>query len=138
MGAKAGRLLRGVTYHFVCQHYLVSQNLSEREVLHVSPCHRVFEPPLRGYFPDTDLLPGAGKLPFPVHGCLARRGCGAAHGADSVGENPAFEDDFPAALLGDVGQRVYAGHQQSRRAENPMRGQQSRPSEHLRGGSRIV
>ncbi len=73
-------------------------------------------------FPDTDLLPGAGKLPFPVHGCLARRGCGAAHGADSVGENPAFEDDFPAALLGDVGQRVYAGHQQSRRAENPMRG----------------
>ena len=50
---------------------------------------------------------------------------------------PAFEDDFTAALLGDVGQRVYAGHQQSRRAENPMRGQQSRPSEYLRGGSRI-
>ena len=102
-----------------------------------------FEPPLRGYFSDTDLLPGAGELPFPVHGCLARRGCGAAHGADSVGENPAFEDDFTAALLGDVGQRVYAGHQQSRRAENPMRGQQSRPSEHLRAAlglynSRIV
>ena len=65
-------------------------------------------------------------------------GCGAAHGSDSVGKNPAFEDDFTAALLGDVRQRVYAGHQQSRRAENPMRGQQSRPSEHLRGGSRIV
>ena len=27
---KAGRLLCGVTYHFICQHYLVSQNLSER------------------------------------------------------------------------------------------------------------
>lgn len=25
MGAKAGRLLRGVTYHSVCQYYLVSQ-----------------------------------------------------------------------------------------------------------------
>jgi len=48
-----------------------------------------------------------------------------------------LKDDFPAALLGDVGQRVYAGHQQSRRAENPMRWQQSRPSEHLRGGSRM-
>ena len=33
---------------------------------------------------------------------------GAAHGADSVGKNSAFEDDFTAALLGDVGQRVYA------------------------------
>ena len=53
------------------------------------PMPSSFEPPLRGYFPDTDLLPGAGKLPFPVHGCLARRGCGAAHGADSVGKNPA-------------------------------------------------
>ena len=97
-----------------------------------------FEPPLRGYFSDTDFLSRTGELPFPVHGCVARRGCGAAHGADSVGKNSAFEDDFTAALLGDVGQRVYAGHQQSRRAENPMRGQQSRPSEYLRGGSRIV
>mgnify|MGYP001530178572 FL=1 len=138
MGAKAGRLLRGVSYHSVCQHYLVSQNLSEREVLHFSSCHRVSEPPLRGYISDTDLLPGAGELPFTIHGRLARRGCGAAHGADSVGENSAFKDDFTAALLGDVGQRVYAGHQQSRRAENPMRGQQSRPPEHLRGGTRIV
>ena len=122
MGAKAGRLLRGITYHFVCQHYLVSQNLSEREVLHVPPCYRIFEPSLRGYFSDTDLLPGAGELPFTVHGCVARRSGGAAHGADSVGENPAVEDDFPAALLGDVRQRVHAGHQQSRRAENPLHG----------------
>ena len=53
-------------------------------------------------------------------------------------KNPSFEDDFPTTLLGDVGQRVYAGHQQSRRAENPMRGQQSRPSEHLRSGTRSV
>ena len=94
MGAKAGRLLRGVTYHSVCQYYLVSQNLSEREVLHVSPCYRVSEPPLRGYISDTDLLSGAGELPFAVHGCVAWRGCGAAHGSDSVGKNPAFEDDF--------------------------------------------
>ena len=88
----------------------------------VSPCYRVSEPPLRGYISDTDLLSGAGELPFAVHGCVAWRGCGAAHGSDSVGKNPAFEDDFTAALLGDVRQRVYAGHQQSRRAENPLRG----------------
>lgn len=84
--------------------------------------YRVSEPPLRGYISDTDLLSGAGELPFAVHGCVAWRGCGAAHGSDSVGKNPAFEDDFTAALLGDVRQRVYAGHQQSRRAENPLRG----------------
>ena len=69
---------------------------------------------------------------------MARRGCGAVDGADSKRENPFVKDDFPAALLGDVGQRVHAGHQQSRRAENPLCGQQSGPSEHLRGGSRSV
>ncbi len=57
MGAEAGRLLRGITYHSVCQYYMVSQNLSEREVLHVSPCHRVSEPPLRGYFPILTSYP---------------------------------------------------------------------------------
>ncbi len=39
--------------------------------------------------------------------------------------------DLPAALLGDDGQRLYAGHQQPRRPEDPVRGQQSRPAEHL-------
>ena len=117
---------------------MVSENLSEREVLHVPPCHRIPEPPLRGYFSDTDLLPGIGELSLTVHGRMARRGCGAVDGADRFGENPAVTHDFPAALLGDVGQRVHAGHQQSRRAENPLCGQQSGPSEHLRGGSRSV
>ncbi len=45
-------------------YYLVSQNLSEREVLHVSPCHRVPEPPLRGYFSDTDLLSRSWRTTF--------------------------------------------------------------------------
>ena len=39
--------------------------------------------------------------------------------------------DLPAALLGNDGQRLYAGHQQLRRPEDPVRGQQSRPAEHL-------
>ena len=37
-------------------------------------------------------------------------------------KNSALANDFPATLLGNVGQRVYAGHKQSRRAENPVRG----------------
>ena len=41
-----------------------------------------------GYFPDTDLLPGIGKLSFSVHGRMARRGCGAIDGADSKREIP--------------------------------------------------
>ena len=69
---------------------------------------------------------------------MARRGCRAVDGADRIGENSTVTHDFPAALLGDVGQRVHAGHQQFRRAENPLCGQQSGPSEHLRGGSRSV
>ena len=38
--------------------------------------------------------------------------------------------DLPAALLGDDGQRIYA-----RRPEDPVRGQQSRPAEHLLGSA---
>ena len=53
--------------------HILSQNLSEREVLHVSPCYRVSEPPLRGYISDTDLLSGAGELPFAVHGDVYKR-----------------------------------------------------------------
>ena len=89
---------------------MVFENLSERQVLHVPPCHRVPEPPLRGYFPYSDLLSRTGKLPLAIHGRMARRGCGAVDGADSIGENTAFKDDFPAALLGEVGQRVHSGH----------------------------
>ena len=138
MGAEAGRLLCGIAYHSVCSYHLVSQNFSKRQVLYVPSCHRVPEPPLRGYFSDTDLLPGTGKLPLTVYGCVARWSSRAAHGADRFGKNSTVEDDFPAALLGHVRQRIYAGHQQSRRAENPLCRQQSRPSEHLRGGSRTV
>ena len=96
------------------------------------------EPPLRGYFPDSDLLSRTGELSLAIHGRVARRGCGAVNGADCFGENSAVTHDFPAALLGNVGQRVHAGHQQSRRTENSLRGQQSRPTEHIRGGSRSV
>ena len=89
-------------------------------------------------FPILTSYPGTGELSLAIHGRVARRGCGAVDGADSIGENSAVTDDFPAALLGDVGQRVHAGHQQSRRTENSLRGQQSRPTEHIRGGSRSV
>ena len=43
--------------------------------------------------------------------------------------------DLPTALLGDDGQRLYAGLQQPRRPEDSVRGQQSRPAEHLLGSA---
>ena len=46
--------------------------------------------------------------------------------------------DLPAALLGDDGQRLYAGHQQPRRPEDPVRGQQSRPAGHLLSSARSL
>ena len=57
LGAEAGRLLCGIAHHPFRGYHLVSQNFSERQVLHVPPCHRVPEPPLRGYFPILTSYP---------------------------------------------------------------------------------
>ena len=46
---------------------------------------------------------------------------------------PPLADDFAAALLGDDGQRLLAGHQQSGFAKDSLRGEQPRPAEHLFG-----
>ena len=86
----------------------------------------------------SDQLSRTGELPFPVHGRMAGRSDRTAHRADSLGEDSALTHDFPAALLGHVRQRVHARHQQSRRTENPLREQQSRPPEHLWGGIETV
>ena len=84
---------------------------------------RVSEPPLRGYISDTDLLSGAGELPFDRSWMRGLEGLRKQlMGQIASAKIPLYEDDFTAALLGDVRQRVYAGHQQSRRAENPLRG----------------
>ena len=97
-----------------------------------------FEPPLRGYFSDTDFLSRTGELPFPVHGCVARRGCGAAHGADSVGKIPLSRMISPQLYW------VMSDSEFTLDINNPEEpkilcvGKQSRPSEYLRGGSRIV
>ena len=118
--------------------YLVPQNLSGREILHLPARRRVPEQAVRGHFPDTDKLSGTGELPFPVHGCLARRCRRAASGADSLSQDSAFEDDFPAALLGDERQRVHARHQQPERTENTLCREQPRQAEHIRGRPRSV
>ena len=57
-------------------------------------------------------------------------------GTDRLGQDSAFAHDFAATLLGHVGRRVHPRHKQSRRSESTGRGQQSRPSEHLRCGAR--
>ena len=83
---------------------MVPPYLSGREILHLSPCHRAAQPPLRGPVPDSHQLSRTGELPFPVHGRLAGRGDGTARRSDSLGEDSALAHDFPAALLGHVRQ----------------------------------
>ena len=103
MDFQAGRLLRGIAYHSVSQYYMVSQNLQERQVLHLSPCHRVPEPQVRRHFPHPHLVPGAGELPFSLYGRMGILGGGAVAGADCQCQDTAFPHDFPGALLGDDG-----------------------------------
>ena len=136
MGAEAGRLLRGIAHHPLRRHHLVPAHLRGRQVLHLSPCHRTAQPPLRGCVSHPDELSRTGELPFALHGRLAGRSNGTAAGTDCQRKDSALTHDFAAALLGDVGQRVHARHQQPQRAEDSLRGQQPRPPEHLRGGSR--
>ena len=74
-----------------------------REILYLPARHRISEQALCGYFHDSDLLSRFGKLSEPVYGCLARGRAGPAPRPDRERENPAFEDDFPATILGDDG-----------------------------------
>jgi len=113
---------------------MVSQNLQERQVLHLPPCHRVPEPQVRRHFPYPDLVPGAGELPFPFHGRMGKLGSRAVAGADCQCQDTAFPHDLPGTLLGDDSGRFHPRHQQSRRAEGARSRQQSRPSGHLRRG----
>ena len=133
MDTEAGRLLRRFTDYPAGGDYLVPENLRRREVLHLSPRHRIVVQTLRGHLHDPDLLSRTGKLPVAFYGCVERRGAGPAAGADRFGQDTPLAHDLPTALLGDDGQRLYAGHQQPRRPEDSVRGQQSRPAEHLLG-----
>ena len=82
---------------------LVPAHLRQRAVLYLPARHRVPEQAVRGYFPDSDILPGTRKLPQPLYGCLARRRSRPAPGPDSIGQNSAFPHDFAPAILGHVG-----------------------------------
>ena len=113
-------------------HHLVPAHLRGRQVLHFSPCHRTAQPPLRGCVSHSDELSRTGELPFPLHGRLAGRSDGTVAGTDCQCEDSALSHDFATALLGDVGQRVYARHQQPRRAEDSLRGNNPDRPEHLR------
>ena len=103
VGAEAGRLLRGESYHTLCRHHLVLAHLQGREVLHLPPCHRTAQPPLRGCVPDFDELSRTGELPLAVHGRMAGRSDGAVGGTDCQCQDSVVTNDFTAALLGDVG-----------------------------------
>ena len=78
------------------------------------------------------------ELSFSIHGRLARWGNGAVGRTDCKRKDSAVTNDLTTTLLGDVRKRVYTRHQQSRRTENSMCRQQSRPSEHLWCCTRLV
>lgn len=103
MDTEAGRLLRRFSDHPAGCDYLVPENLRRREVLHLSPRHRIVVQTLRGHLHDPDLLSRTGKLPVALYGCVERRGAGPAAGADRFGQDTPLAHDLPAALLGDDG-----------------------------------
>ena len=98
---KTGRLLRGVPYHSSCGNNLVFKDLQERYLLHVSPCGGTAQQTLLGSVHHPDLLSGARKLPFPLHGRMERKCPGPAPGPDSLGKNTPYAHDLPTTLLGD-------------------------------------
>lgn len=59
-------------------------------------------------------------------------------GSDCQRKDSVVTNDFTTTPLGDVRKRVYTRHQQSRRTEDSMWRQQSRPSEHLWCRTRLV
>ena len=50
-----------------------------------------------------NVLSGAGELPFTLYGRLEIRSSGSAPGADCQCKNPAHQNDFTTALLGNDG-----------------------------------
>ena len=137
-GPEAGRLLCGESDNPLCCHHMVPKNLQERKVLYLSPCHRIAQPQIRGCLSDTDELSRIRELSFTIHGRLARWGDGAVGGSDCQRKDSVVTNDLTTTLLGDVRKRVYTRHQQSRRTEDSMCRQQSRPSEHLWCGTWLV
>src|SRR5690606_15716685 len=100
---EARRFFRGKPNYIACFNHLVSENLRKREVLHVSPCHRIIEQKVCRRFYDTDLISRTRKLSVSIHGCVAGRRTRPVAGADSIDKNSFVTDDFATALLGDDG-----------------------------------
>ena len=80
-------------------------------------------PAPREDLPHPFVLPGTGELPLALYGRMEKQCAGSVAGAGRIGENPALEDDLPTVVLGADGQRLHAGYQQPRRAEDPLHGQ---------------
>ena len=82
---KAGGLLRGVSYHSACGNNLVFKDLQKRYLLYVSPCGRTAQQTLLRPVHHSDLLSGAGKLSFSLHGRMEGKCPGPAPRPDSLG-----------------------------------------------------
>ena len=82
---KTGGLLRGVPYYSACGNNLVFKDLQERYLLYVSPCGGTAQQTLLRPVHHPDLLSGAGKLPFPLHGRMEGKCPGPAPRPDSLG-----------------------------------------------------
>lgn len=82
---KQGGLLRGVSYHSACGNNLVFKDLQKWHLLYVSPCGGTAQQTLLRPVHHSDLLSGAGKLPFPLHGRMEGKCPGPAPRPDSLG-----------------------------------------------------
>ena len=77
---------------------MVFAHLPGRKILHVPSRDRISEQAVCRYFHNSYLVSVFGKLPFPVHGRLARGRTRPVARPDRFGKNPAFKDDFTLDL----------------------------------------
>ena len=74
-----------VSYHSACGNNLVFKDLQKRYLLYVSPCGRTAQQTLLRPVHHSDLLSGAGKLSFSLHGRMEGKCPGPAPRPDSLG-----------------------------------------------------
>jgi len=79
------------------------KDLQKRHLLYIPACGGTAEQTVFRSIYYINLLSGAGELPFTLYGRLEIRSSGSAPGADCQCKNPAHQNDFTTALLGNDG-----------------------------------
>lgn len=75
-------------------------DLQKRYLLYIPTCSGTAEQTVFRFIYYTNLLSRVGELPFTLYGRLEIRSAGPAPGTDCQCKNPAHQNDFTTALLG--------------------------------------